>query len=78
MPGPGMNGGETAAGGLPCPECGAHIEVSVQALIAHRPLICPGCGLRLTLEEEGSRAAIAALEQWYVRMGRAQAFDDAP
>lgn len=56
--------------GLACPVCGVFIETSVWELLARRPLVCPGCGLVLTLDEGQSEQALKVLDKVRTAHGR--------
>jgi hypothetical protein len=64
-PGPDIHRNERAPepGGLACPDCGARIPVTIETLLARRPLSCPtpGCGIILRLDPGRSGEAIDAL-----------------
>lgn len=47
--------------GFPCPECSAHIRISMDMLFADMPIICDGCGLELNLEEGKSRKGLKSI-----------------
>jgi predicted RNA-binding Zn-ribbon protein involved in translation (DUF1610 family) len=42
------------APGFPCPECGRPIVVAIHQLLSPSPIVCPGCGLELTVAREQS------------------------
>ena len=50
-----------SAYGIPCPECGAKIQTSIQDLLVNTSFICPNCGLQLSMDREKSGAALASL-----------------
>lgn len=49
--------------GLPCPVCQGFIPTSMQQIITDSAIICPHCGLRLTINRQLSRPAIEALKK---------------
>ena len=49
--------------GVPCPECHAVIAVTIGELLRADPIACPRCGLRLTIDEQRSHAALDILHQ---------------
>lgn len=61
------NGAHPSAGqrvnGLDCPVCKAFIPVSVSRLLRESCVVCPACGLRLTINKAQSRKAMEALEK---------------
>ena len=50
--------------GMPCPQCGGFIPVSMQQIIADSSILCPHCGLRLYINQQESRPAIDALKKF--------------
>jgi len=50
--------------GMPCPQCGGFIPVSMQQIIADSSILCPHCGLRLNINHQESRPAIDALKKF--------------
>ncbi|MBQ5494972.1 MAG: hypothetical protein IIT76_07185 [Prevotella sp.] len=50
--------------GLPCPQCGGFIPVSMQQIITDSSILCPHCGLRLNINQQESRPAIEALKKF--------------
>ena len=50
--------------GMPCPQCGGFIPVSMQQIIADSSILCPHCGLRLNINQQESRPAIDALKKF--------------
>ena len=50
--------------GMPCPQCGGFIPVSMQQIIADSSILCPHCGLRLNINQQESRPAIEALKKF--------------
>ena len=57
-----MTPGATGAPGIPCPECGETIPVSVDALVAGSGFRCPGCGLALEVDREKSARSLELLQ----------------
>ena len=49
--------------GMPCPQCNGFIPVSMQQIITDSAIICPHCGLRLTINRQQSSTAIEALKK---------------
>ena len=49
--------------GLNCPECRTRMVVSIQNLVNLDPLICPNCGLELTVDSEKSQSALESLKK---------------
>lgn len=49
--------------GLPCPDCGFFIEVSIPRLLWEEGFSCPACGLYLLLNRQESRESLEALQQ---------------
>lgn len=47
---------------MPCPDCGAVLELDRAALFAGTPVPCPGCGLQLQLEVKSQRGALRQLQ----------------
>ena len=52
--------------GLPCPECGFLIELSIPQLLRDHNFMCAGCGLVLALDRQESRTSMQALSQLQV------------
>lgn len=50
--------------GMPCPQCGGFIPVSMQQIITDSSILCPNCGLRLNINQQESRPAIDALKKF--------------
>lgn len=50
--------------GMPCPQCGGFIPVSMQQIIADSSILCPHCGLRLNINHQESQTAIEALKKF--------------
>lgn len=59
-----------SSGGLPCPGCGQHIEISLNDLLVRRSFRCqaPGCGVVLRLDQRGSAAATDTLRELKARL----------
>lgn len=49
--------------GMPCPECGGFIPISMYQIIASSSIFCPNCGLRLEINKSASSKAIDALKK---------------
>ena len=56
------------AGKFPCPECGFHIRIAIEALLFESVFKCPGCHLELRLDRARSRASLQALQDLEVAM----------
>lgn len=52
------------ASGMPCPQCGQFIPVSMQQIIMEPYIICPHCSLQLNINHGESRQAIEALRKF--------------
>jgi len=63
----------TAPGKIPCPSCGAPLPLPVEAVLAGRPIGCQFCGLELTVQQETSQEALAALARWHEETADARA-----
>ena len=50
--------------GMPCPKCGGFIPISMFQIIADAAIICPHCGLRLSINRQESGRAIDALRKF--------------
>ena len=50
--------------GMPCPQCGGFIPVSMQQIITDPAILCPHCGLRLNINHQESQPAIEALKKF--------------
>lgn len=53
------------APGLDCPQCGFRIMISVPMLLSGGPIFCPACSLKLTVDQEQSRACLNELQKVY-------------
>jgi phage terminase large subunit GpA-like protein len=55
--------GEQRRGGMPCPECGQQIDISLDDLLIRRSFTCrtAGCGTILHLDQRRSSEAIENL-----------------
>lgn len=49
--------------GMPCPECKAHIPMSIKQLLTEQVFKCPNCGLQIYLDKEQSKESMNALAQ---------------
>ncbi len=49
--------------GLDCPQCGFRIQVSIPMLLSGEPIICPSCGLKLSVDQEKSRTCLYELRK---------------
>ncbi len=54
--------------GLPCPECGIIIPVTMQQLLFSPRITCPACALSLTVDQTESAEALDSLRAYYNRM----------
>jgi predicted amidophosphoribosyltransferase len=48
--------------GVPCPQCQAPIRLTIAKLLTGTPIFCSECGLQLTVDSEGSTAAMDAVK----------------
>jgi hypothetical protein len=57
--------GEPRRGGMPCPECGQIIEMSLDDLLVRGAFACrtPGCDIVLRLDQRRSSEAIDSLRE---------------
>ncbi len=49
--------------GITCPICGGFIPFSMQQLASDPAILCPHCGLRLTINKEESKLALMAVNK---------------
>jgi predicted RNA-binding Zn-ribbon protein involved in translation (DUF1610 family) len=49
--------------GMPCPECGFFIEMSIYSLLSQAEFKCSGCLLTLSMDREESRPALEILQK---------------
>ncbi|MBC1239133.1 hypothetical protein [Nostoc sp. 2RC] len=54
--------------GIPCPECGFFIEMSIYSLLSQADFKCPGCLLTLSMDREVSRPALELLQKVNTQM----------
>jgi hypothetical protein len=56
--------------GLPCPNCGASIAITLAELMVRRSFSCttPGCRTVLRLDVEGSQEALAAARSYKAKL----------
>lgn len=47
--------------GLRCPDCTFNIQVDITMLLSGRPIACPRCGLRLSIDRRHSQEGLNAL-----------------
>ena len=59
-------------GEIPCPSCGLALPLPIAAVLSGQPIVCAGCGLKLTAQRETSRDALNALGRWYEETGAAR------
>jgi hypothetical protein len=60
------------APGLDCPQCGFRIMISVPMLLSGGPIFCPACRLKLTVDQEQSRACLNELQKVYDAVQRVE------
>lgn len=48
--------------GMKCPVCGTFIPTSIQELLNAKGLVCPNCGLELSINRNESRRAMEILQ----------------
>jgi transcription elongation factor Elf1 len=58
--------------GLDCPKCRFRMPVSIQMLLSGQPVVCPSCGLRLTIERERSKACLDELRKVHDAVARVE------
>lgn len=58
--------------GLDCPQCGFRIMISVPMLLSGGPIFCPACSLKLTVDQEQSRACLNELQKVYNAVQRVE------
>ncbi|MCT7979823.1 phage terminase large subunit family protein [Laspinema olomoucense] len=58
--------------GMPCPECGFFIEMSIESLLYKQGFTCPGCLLELTMERTSSQPALELLQKVQTSMEKVQ------
>jgi hypothetical protein len=56
------------APGMPCPDCGRRIVVTMEQLLSGRPIAC-SCGLVLRVDERQSQDALHDLRELQRRIG---------
>lgn len=56
-------GGALRSGRMPCPECGAQMELPLQAMYTGQPIPCLQCGSTLAVRVQDSQSALAALRK---------------
>lgn len=49
--------------GLDCPRCNFRIIISIEMLLSGDPVVCPNCGLKLSVDQEKSNACLNALRK---------------
>jgi hypothetical protein len=59
--------------GMPCPECGVFIKMSVAELISAAFFTCLGCGLRLGIDRGRSQKAMELLQELHIAQQNAEA-----
>ncbi len=52
-----------SANGIKCPNCGAHIPVTIQDIITKDSITCPNCKLCLPIDKTKNNNAIDALRK---------------
>ena len=64
---PAHNGLQPASGqqvgGMKCPACQGFIPISVHQLLHEGGIVCPHCGLSMTINKAQSKRALEALEK---------------
>lgn len=53
----------SARPGIACPRCAFHIEIPIPVLLSGMPIQCPGCALKLVVNQEKSADSLAALQK---------------
>ncbi|MCT7953207.1 phage terminase large subunit family protein [Ancylothrix sp. C2] len=61
MPVPSQN--RQPSPGMPCPECGFFIEMSIESLLYKPAFTCPGCLLEISLDRPSSQQALELLQK---------------
>lgn len=56
-------GGGLRSGRMPCPECGAQMELPLQAMYTGQPIPCTRCGSTLAVKVAESQDALRALRK---------------
>jgi DNA-directed RNA polymerase subunit RPC12/RpoP len=49
--------------GLKCPQCGQFIPTTISELLNASALVCPHCGLKLSINREESKQAMDILKE---------------
>ncbi|MDH4240402.1 MAG: hypothetical protein OEW48_12640 [Phycisphaerae bacterium] len=49
--------------GLNCPQCKFKMRLSMGALLGGKPIVCPACGLSLTVDRERSKGCLNELKK---------------
>ena len=49
--------------GMPCPNCGGYIPISIHQIISSIAIYCPNCGLKLDINKEASDKALKTLKK---------------
>ena len=62
------NEGQQRQPGMPCPECGFFIEMSISSLLTQAEFKCPGCLLTLSMDRAESRSALELLQKVNTQM----------
>ncbi len=58
-----MSRNQNPVKGLPCPECGVVIAMTLDRLLSPRPLVCPGCCLEIQINREKSEKSLDAVRK---------------
>jgi hypothetical protein len=64
--------GEQRRPGIPCPQCGFFIEMSIQNILYQAEFKCPSCLLELKMDRSGSQSALEMLQQIHVAQENVQ------
>ena len=57
-------GAASRPSGMPCPECGGFIPVTMEQVTTQGSILCPHCGLKLNFNQQESRPTIEALKKF--------------
>ena len=58
--------------GLPCPECGYVIPMTMELLLTQETFYCTSCGLELTLNRQQSQETLDALARLDEQLAEAE------
>ena len=62
------NPSQNRSPGIPCPQCGFFIEMSINNLLYQGSFQCPGCLLTLSMDRNESRSALQVLQKVHKEM----------